>query len=271
MNKTKIEWCDSTWNPVTGCLHNCPYCYARKIAHRFSPEAEGMKKGAQYAGMCKDGCYEISERTGYAAQSGPYPFGFEPTLLRYRLGEPQRKTKGQNIFVCSMADLFGYWVPDEWLDEIFKACGKADQHRYLFLTKNPSGYKKFYRSELDYRYNHWFGTTATDDKSFEERGFDLFEATGATSKRRANRYMSIEPLLDQIKYVSLKNVEYLDWVIIGAESGNQKGKIVPQRHWIEGIVDECTNFNVPVFMKESLLSVMGEENMIREFPEGLKR
>ena len=40
MNKTKIDWCDSTWNPVTGCLHGCEYCYARGIANRFSSHGD---------------------------------------------------------------------------------------------------------------------------------------------------------------------------------------------------------------------------------------
>ena len=36
MNKSLIEWCDFTWNPVTGCQHGCLYCYAAKQANRFS-------------------------------------------------------------------------------------------------------------------------------------------------------------------------------------------------------------------------------------------
>lgn len=46
MDKTKIEWCDSTWNPVTGCLHGCEYCYARQIAERF--RGEGRFKRGRY-------------------------------------------------------------------------------------------------------------------------------------------------------------------------------------------------------------------------------
>ncbi|MFR1061782.1 MAG: DUF5131 family protein [Enterocloster sp.] len=59
-----------------------------------------------------------------------------PTFHKYRLNEYQNK-KSRNIFVCSMADLFGEWVPDEWIEEVFEACDNAPQHNYLFLTKNP--------------------------------------------------------------------------------------------------------------------------------------
>lgn len=257
MNKTKIEWCDSTWNPVTGCLHNCPYCYARKIANRFGQNTD----------------IEFNPETTVdliTKADNPYPYGFHPTFHRYRLSDPIYKTI-QNIFVCSMADLFGEWVPDEWIDKVFRACEKAYQHRYLFLTKNPSRYKEVYRSELDYRYNYWFGTTATDDKSFEECGYELFEASGATDKRHANRFMSIEPLSERIKEASLQNVEHLDWVIIGAETGNRKDKVIPHPGWIVDIAEACKSNNVPVFMKDSLVPVIGERNMLREFPEGLQK
>ncbi|MCL2461960.1 MAG: phage Gp37/Gp68 family protein, partial [Defluviitaleaceae bacterium] len=71
----------------------------------------------------------------------PYPFYFKPTFHRYRLGEPARMKKPKNIFVCSMADMFGDWVPDEWIKAVFEACEAIPRHRYLFLTKNPARYK----------------------------------------------------------------------------------------------------------------------------------
>ena len=113
MNKTKIDWCDSTWNPVTGCLHGCEYCYARGIANRF-----GTKNQCHsfYGGHPVGKIHELEEpavvtETG---KKSPYPFNFEPTFHKYRLNEYQNK-KGRNIFVCSMADLFGKWIPDEWI------------------------------------------------------------------------------------------------------------------------------------------------------------
>lgn len=115
MNNSKIEWCDMTWNPVTGCLHGCPYCYARRIAERFGGRLDDGNK-----------LHDLKIKSYRKDKQGklrydPFPFGFEPTFHRYRLDEPQRVRKPQTVFVCSMADLFGDWVPDEpcpWLDEL---------------------------------------------------------------------------------------------------------------------------------------------------------
>lgn len=245
MNKTKIDWCDSTWNPVTGCLHGCEYCYARGIANRFG-----------------FGAYEpnIDERVLIepavsAGKKVSYPFNFEPTFHKYRLNEYRTK-KGRNIFVCSMADLFGEWVPDEWIEEVLKACEKSPQHNYLFLTKNPKRYEKV----LD-RYmppNMWFGWSQTGPVGHE---------CDFTTHRSVKIFVSIEPLLRPFKEFYIKDV---DWVIIGAETGRRKNKVVPERKWIEEIVNECKKVNIPVFMKSSLSDIWGEP-LIQEFPEELKR
>ena len=129
--KTKIDWVDATWNPVTGCLHGCEYCYARRIAERFGTH---KKYERPY-----DPVLDVPIRR-VRTKPEPYPYGFQPTFHKYRLDEPARWTKPRNIFVCSMADLFGDWVPDEWIDDVIKATQRALQHRYLFLTKNPERY-----------------------------------------------------------------------------------------------------------------------------------
>lgn len=129
MEKTKIDWAESSWNPVTGCLHGCEYCYARGIANRFGANI-GIKPEEKFV---LDDPYCIYGR------KLPYPYGFAPTFHRYHLNDYIAK-KGRNIFVCSMADLFGKWVPDGWIEEVFNSCKKAPQHNYLFLTKNPERY-----------------------------------------------------------------------------------------------------------------------------------
>ncbi len=141
MENTKIEWCDSSWNPVTGCYNNCPYCYARRIANRL--------KGCD---NCPSGIHpslsriiELSHRLQATSKDGKkraaaYPFGFTPTLHEYRLDDPQKKGFGKTVFVCSMADMFGPWVPDEWIKRVFQSCLDAPGHRYLFLTKYPIRY-----------------------------------------------------------------------------------------------------------------------------------
>ena len=124
MNKTKIEWCDMTWNPVTGCLHNCEYCYARKIAQRFGGDLSFTSIFKSYE------IYDLNEKVWQFSRGkiAVYPYKFAPTFHRYHLNEPQKHKKPQNVFVCSMADLFGDWIPDEWIQAVFKACEAAPQH-----------------------------------------------------------------------------------------------------------------------------------------------
>lgn len=278
MNKTKIEWCDSTWNPVTGCRHGCSYCYARGIAERFKPfDLPHLTEKGIYEGLnelntpiitaCKDGKDRVCA----------YPYGFEPTLHRYRLNEYEKK-KGRTIFVCSMADLFGKWVPDEWIEEVFKVCEASPQHRYLFLTKNSARYCELHRAgKLPKAENFWFGATFDHSNwsgetvngrltSFELKGKMIHDAGDFyfpiyPEKRR---FVSLEPLLYDIG----ANIGSIgaEWVIIGAETGNRKNKVVPKKEWVDNIVTYCDENVIPVFMKDSLIPIVGEENMRREFP-----
>lgn len=256
MNKTKIDWCDSTWNPVTGCYHGCEYCYARKIAARFGEFMRIDGTDIKAIGD-KDGeiCVEVAYRT-----ANPYPEKFTPTFHHYRLDDYISK-KGRNIFVCSMADLFGSWVPDIWIEEVFKACEKAPQHNYLFLTKNVERYCKYGVPMTD---NMWYGTSIT-----REAEMCLFNQLPAF----CNTFVSIEPILEDLK-PSEHNVMFrqVKWVIIGAETGRRKNKIVPERKWIEDIVKECRKayYPVPVFMKSSLSEIWGEP-LIQEFPKQLMK
>lgn len=246
MNKTKIEWCDMTWNPVTGCYHGCEYCYARRIAERFKGEYnfETLMHEQQTEFPCV-----VAEK-----YKSPYPCGFTPTFHSYRLDEPQRVKKPQTIFVCSMADLFGEWVPDEWIERVFHACEKAPWHRYLFLTKNPYRYAKLLLTGRLIDGEHiWLGTTLTGKGKLPFNAMD--------SKQN---FVSMEPLLepvsDKFPYTNIQ------WIIIGAETGNRKGRVIPQRSWIEDIAKECDKYNIPVFMKDSLIPIIGEAAMRREFP-----
>lgn len=252
MDKTKIETFDSTWNVVTGCLHGCEYCYARSMARRFGKNLPDL---SDFASKNK-GLHLLDNKI----DSTPYPFGFEPTFHAYRLNDYIGK-KGRNIFVCSMADLFGEWVPDSWLDEIFEVCENTEQHNYLFLTKNVERYCKYGVPMLD---NMWYGTSIT-----RESEMCLFNQLPAF----CNIFVSIEPILEDLK-PEKHNVMFrqVKWVIIGAETGRRKNKVVPERKWIEDIVKECRNAYrpVPVFMKSSLAEIWGEP-LIQEFPEGLRR
>lgn len=244
MDKTRIEWCDSTWNPVTGCLHGCPYCYARSIVRRF-----GWKDDDQMNTELID---PVIDGNGKRIA---YPTGFAPTLHRYRL-EDYVKKSGRTIFVCSMADLFGDWVPHEWIEEVFDACERAPQHRYLFLTKNPARYLELGEvGRLPARKNMWYGTTVTNPLE------PFFYSD------QHNTFLSVEPIMHDFSGVhTAKRIELTDWIIVGAETGNRKGKVIPKKRWIEAITDVSDKRRIPVFMKDSLISIVGDENMRREFP-----
>ena len=249
MNKTKIDWADYTWNPVTGCLHGCPYCYARKITRRFSNWGFGIE-GRPVSELI----HALDQPYDKFGKVEPYPFGFEPTSHRYRLDEPAQKTKGRTIFVCSMADLFGKWVPDSWIQEVFAACERAPQHRYLFLTKNPQRYTRY---GVPMAVNLWYGTTITGD--MDAGRFNYLPA-------HCNTFVSIEPIHDG-EIAKRHNILFhqVSWVIIGAETGNRKDKVIPEREWIQDIADQCRAAGVPIFMKESLRKLMGA-GFVQEFP-----
>ena len=275
MKKTKIDWADSTWNPVTGCLHGCEYCYARGIANRFgshlitlagkptSPEATKWK-------LHREMNHVLDNPMIDAGKKMPYPFDFEPTLHRYKLGEPARWMKPRTIFVCSMADLFGDWVPDEWIKQVFEACKAAMQHRYLFLTKNPERIARLASEDKLPNYNNfWFGTSVTTP----EQPF-YHEVPFFTNSNRSHSYgifLSIEPIqedfpvLDRLARIPGKQQNGIDWIIVGAETGNRKDKIYPNREWIEHIAETSEKTGVPLFMKESLRVLMGDD-FKQEFP-----
>ena len=254
MEKTKIEWCDSSWNPVTGCYHDCEYCYARKIANRY--------KGCHEApdGVAPGNIVTVTERLQATTQSGEirnaaYPFGFTPTFHQYRLTDPLTKGFGKSIFVCSMADLFGEWVPDFWIEKVFEACKAAPNHRYLFLTKNPKRYLELAeKGKLPEDDIFWYGTTVATPET------EVFWSD------KHKTFVSIEPILAPFP----ENPENLlalntDWAIFGAETGNRKDKVVPERSWIEPVVNEFRKQGKAVFMKDSLIPIWGED-LITEFP-----
>lgn len=291
--KSKIDWCDSTWNPVTGCLHGCEYCYARGIANRFGggnrfdlPPNKEWRKGREddsdtvlmgdFAYHSNGGLHVLDEpaisysyipyKDGDPKKKAPYPYFFDPTFHHYKLDEPARWTKPRNIFVCSMADLFGAWVPLEWIREVFGACLKAGQHRYIFLTKNPRRMRELEaKGELPDLPNFWYGSTVETypDGPAENCWNALFIPNDDYGLVKAHTFVSIEPIMGDFEKQGITN--NVDWVIVGAETGNRAGKIVPDRRWIENLITLCDIAEVPLFMKDSLRDLMGDD-FRQEFP-----
>ena len=230
MNKTTIEWSDMTWNPVTGCKHGCPYCYARKIAERF--------KGSK-----------------------AWPQGFEPTVHFMRFADPLKMKKSQTIFVCSMADLFGEWVNDDWIGGIFASCAAAPQHTYIFLTKNParieqlavkSGFEEFMNSK-----NAWFGTSITGKEDSVDRLGHLIASD------LPNQFISFEPLLDYPFNDNLYqgDLSGIRQVIIGAQTNPDQ---YVGLEWVLKICKSADRAGAKVFMKDSLAGRWPDRELRRE-------
>ncbi len=267
MNKSKIEWCDYTWSPITGCRHNCKYCYARGMTTRFAGDVRLNKMAKSDYSLVSaadgDGKLYVLEKpmlneTGNALV---YPFGFEPTFHRYRMDYPAKLKMGKNIFVGAMADMFGSWVPDNWIREVMAVCDGFPIHNYLFLTKNPLRYGKYgVPTGME---NLWFGTTITMSTEVVRAHF-LPEG--------CKKFVSIEPLLADIRPEENKWMfKQVDWVIIGAETGRNRQKTVPRQEWVRKIVQEADAAGIPVFMKDSLVPIVGDESVRRDFPDQLMR
>jgi len=264
MNRSKIEWCDHTWNPITGCLHNCRYCYARGMARRFCGDIRLNKLAKDDYKVCESASGEIlyvldEPMTNETGNAIVYPFGFEPTFHRYRLDYPTKLKMGNNIFVGAMADIWGEWVPKEWINEILDVCRKNPIHNYLFLTKNPKRYRDI--CVPIHTENMWYGTTITCEADIGN--WNYLPDVG-------KRFISVEPLLEHIEARNNVIFDWIDWIIIGAETGKSKEKVTPHRQWIMEIVEEADRNNVPVFMKDSLIPIVGDKNMRRDYPQGLK-
>ena len=275
-DKTKIDWADATWNPVTGCLHGCKYCYARNIATRFS--------GYNHSDFCDAVAFdgkkaEIKSPLSITLKNGKtiraaYPFGFAPTLHRYMLepgndGElpaPQAWQRPRNIFVCSMADLFGAWVPDEWIEEVFNVCREAPQHRYMFLTKAPERFGDLLNKGIEFPENCWFGTSVTQSADAEKGINDKIDwLTDTWPVSGVKWFVSVEPLLENLSDEAIENIAITDWVIIGAETGQRKDRVIPEKAWVDHIVRCCWDYGTHVFMKNSLREIMGDD-FIQQFP-----
>lgn len=224
MNRSKIEWTDYTWNPVTGCLHDCDYCYARRIAERFQ-----KMKQPPGGGICMD-------------SAEPFPYGFMPTFYSYRLHEPAALKRPSKIFVCSMADLFGKWVPDRWINSILRIVSMLPEHTFQFLTKNPGRLTDFI-----FPNNCWVGATATDPQQWRRALAALPDVAGQSPGVKT--FVSCEPLLQEIDPV---HIDWLDWLIVGAMTGPGAKTHTPNPRWILNLTQAASAAQVPFWLKDNL-------------------
>lgn len=157
-----------------------------------------------------------------------------------------------HIFLLTgMSDLSG-WKP-EWRDEVFRKIRDNPQHQFLFLTKRPDLLD--FDTDLE---NAWFGVTVT-------RKSELWRIDALRKNIRAKHYHVIfEPLFDDPGEVDLTGI---DWIVVGTMTGAQRKKVHTDREWAYSLTNQAHALDIPVFMKEDLVPVLGEENMIQEMPE----
>ena len=158
----------------------------------------------------------------------------KPQFFPERLKEFESK-KPKSIFVNSMSD-YEFWS-DEQLELIGEAIYRNPQHKYIFLTKGTLAFDDFDQVI----FNGKTITTQADADKKDYYGFD---------------FLSIEPLLEPIKIPIWKGLKQ---IIIGAETGNRKGKVIPKKEWIDDIVKQADEYGIRVFMKNSLKSIMGKD------------
>jgi len=211
MAASKIEWTESTWNPVTGCTKistGCKNCYAERMAKRL--HAMGQKN---------------------------YRNGFKLTCHPESLELPLRWKKPQIIFVNSMSDLFHDDVPLDFIKDVFATMRQAKQHLFQVLTKRAERLVEL-SPVLGWPENVWMGVTV-ESNDYKDR-INCLRKTGAGIK-----FLSLEPLLDDIGELDLFGI---DWVIVGGESG--PGARPMAIDWVRSIRDQCLDQQVPFFFKQ---------------------
>lgn len=286
MNKSKIEWTDYTWNPITGCLNRCEYCYARRLA----------------SGRLKER-YLANNNLVPTVGDGPIPYNtsrlldsidpFHPRFWPERLGEPCDIKKPAKIFTVDMGEMFGDWIPDMWIDQIFTTIKVCPHHAFQLLTKQPQNLIRW----SPFPENCWVGVTATNTEMAAEAGFWLRDVKATV------KFVSFEPLLERTPvhfpdFIS-DDVKGIGWVIIGSCTGtmvemawlggkyldltlmpyNNRWTAQPKIEWVQEIVEAADKAGVPVFLKDNLTDLIpvnsplrygpaGELRLRQEFPKG---
>lgn len=253
MAKTKIEWADDVWNPVTGCTKvspGCKNCYAERMAKRL--QAMGQPR---------------------------YANGFKVAFHENILTLPFRWKKPRRIFVNSMSDLFHEDVPDTFIDRVFVVMDAATNHQFLVLTKRPERMVKI--SEWWHRYDEVWPTNVWAGVSVENQE-NAWRLDYLAKVPAPVRFVSCEPLLgplDLRQWLAHYGPGYcreagdgatfagytgtpVAWVICGGESGPGARPMHPD--WVRGLRDQCVAAGVPFFFKQwgeyEPVSAVGDED-----------
>lgn len=210
-HNSKIEWTDTTWNPVTGCIkisHGCKNCYAERMAKR-------LKAMGQFR----------------------YVNGFKITLQEDLIEQPLQWKKPRFVFVNSMSDLFHPEVPDHFIIKVFETMNKASWHKFQVLTKRSDRLLEISK-KLPWSENIWMGVSV-------ENSDYIFRINHLRQVPAAVRFLSVEPLLGPMTRLPLNGI---DWVIVGGESGPKARGM--EKEWVQKIRDKCLALGVPFFFKQ---------------------
>lgn len=210
-SKTKIEWTESTWNPVTGCSpisDGCKNCYAMRLARRLK-----------------------------AMGNSRYRNGFDVTLHKDLLSVPLTWGKPRLIFVNSMSDMFHENIPLDFIQSVFATMRMAKNHTFQVLTKRSSRMLEL-SEQISWPKNVWMGVTIESSKY-------LYRAENLRKTGAFVKFLSMEPLIGPVHNIDLNGI---DWVIVGGESG--PGSRVILEPWVTNIRDICISANVPFFFKQ---------------------
>lgn len=210
-DRSKIEWTETTWNPVTGCSKispGCRHCYAERMAARL--RAMGCPR---------------------------YRYGFQVTVHPDLVSLPLAWRKPRLVFVNSMSDLFHPDVPFRFILDVFRIMEAAGQHQFQVLTKRAERLEEL-APALPWPDNVWMGVSV-------ENGDYLYRIDHLRNTPARVKFLSLEPLLGPLGALDLSNI---DWVIVGGESG--PGARPMKQEWVREIRDRCLASKVPFFFKQ---------------------
>ena len=209
--KTKIEWTESTWNPVTGCTPisaGCQHCYAARFAKRL--KAMGNPR---------------------------YRNAFKVTIHDDLITAPLYWKKPQMVFVNSMSDLFHEDIPSKVIKQIFETMNAAPGHIFQILTKRAERLR-ILAPELKWSSNIWMGVSIENQEMIFRA--DLLKETGAHIK-----FISAEPLLSPLSELNLNGI---DWLIVGGESG--PGCRPMEEEWVVELMEKASKTDTAFFFKQ---------------------
>lgn len=258
---TKIGWTDRTLNAIVGCGRGCLHCYAKKQSRRNALMAAGhrlTRAGVKYVHL------EMEEKMKlYRATKGwcedCYNFEVHEHLERLKQLTPQQIPK--LIFMDSMSDWCDPKVDPDWVLECIKAMERCDQHIYQVLSQRPFEYSNYV-----WPLHVWLGTTVKSQADLT----NVWHLRRYLPEEQV-KFVSLEPLHGPIDFV----FSGIDWLIIGAETGNRKGRIVPKEEWVKDIIeglDRIEGKRPKVFMKDNLArECWRDQPLLREYPDAIDR